>query len=89
VNTNLLAEAAELVVTTQLGSPSMLQRKFAIKFTDALALMDRLTDLGIVGPDNLTRRREVLYPQERYPEAVAVANAADDAAFIARRGGAW
>jgi uncharacterized protein (DUF2342 family) len=43
-----LAHAAELILTSQFGSPSMIQRKMRIEFADAMHIFDRLAELGIV-----------------------------------------
>ncbi len=58
----LLAQAAALIVSTQFGSMSMLQRKLRLPFATAVDLMQVLEHYGVVGPSDGARPRDVLVP---------------------------
>ncbi|MEA2088233.1 MAG: DNA translocase FtsK, partial [Patescibacteria group bacterium] len=68
-NDELINEAREIVINSERASISFLQRKMRIGYNKAAGIIDALESLGVVGPADGAKGRQVLIPRESLENA--------------------
>jgi S-DNA-T family DNA segregation ATPase FtsK/SpoIIIE len=68
----ILRKARDLVISTQTGSTSMLQRKLRVGFARAGRIMDQLEEEGVVAPGDGSKSRKVLVTREEYEQQTSL-----------------
>jgi DNA segregation ATPase FtsK/SpoIIIE, S-DNA-T family len=76
ISKKTIDEATDLIVGSQFGSQSMIQRRLRLRFAEACQVMDRLEAMGIVGPSRGTQARDVLITPDQLAARRATARQA-------------